>query len=267
LKTLNYIDAHIHLADNGYAGKIDEVIRDAEQHHISQLLSNATDYQSSRETIELAKRFPNRVLAAVGVHPFTATQSTTLNLDKLSELIDENAKLIAAIGEVGLDGKYTKDERLKTLQREAPQFCLELAEDKQLPVVVHSRQATSETLSCLADYHLPGVLLHWYDGPLESLRLIKERKYFISVGPALLYSHRTADIARASDPNIILTETDGPVRYRALFGEELTKPSLVIAVTKKLAELRNADLDTVRSTTITNFQRFLSNRAHDINNQ
>ena len=113
LNTLTYIDAHLHLADPGYAGKVAEVVEDAGQHNVSQMLSNATDYQSSLETIRLAKLFPGRVLAAVGVHPFTVTKSNDLDLDKFGKTIDDSASWITALGEIGLDGKYTQDEGIK----------------------------------------------------------------------------------------------------------------------------------------------------------
>ena len=258
LKTVNYIDAHIHLADPGYTGKVSEVVQGAGQHNVAQMLSNATDYQSSLDTINLARAFPGRVLAAVGVHPFTVLQSDNLHLEEFRRMIEENSRWITAIGEIGLDGKYTQDERIKARQRETFRFFLSLAEEKSLPVVVHSRQAIPETIDSLANFHLPSVLLHWYDGPTENLSLLKDQRYMISIGPALLYSRKIAEIARAIGSNLILTETDGPVTYRGLFGNELTKPWFVSEVVKKLAEVRGTSCDVMSSTVFSNFRRFLS---------
>jgi TatD DNase family protein len=255
--TLSYVDAHIHLADPGYAGRVEEVVEDASQHNVSQMLSNAVDYESSLATIRLAKRFPARVLAAVGVHPFTATKSNALDLDKFRTLIDDNDRWITAIGEIGLDGKYTQDEHRKAAQRETFRFFLRLAEEKKLAVVVHSRGAVTDTLTSLADFRIPRVLLHWYDGPIENLPLLKESEYMISTGPAVLYSRKIAEIARAVDPGLILTETDGPVKYHGLFGDQLTKPSFVVEVVKKLSEVKGVSSDAMKSTISSNFQRFL----------
>jgi len=257
-RIVSYVDAHVHLADPGYAGKADEVIEYSARHNVSQMLSNAVDYQSSLETIQLARSYPDRVLAAVGVHPSAALESDDLHLDKFGKMMEENSESISAVGEIGLDGKYTRNERIKAKQKEVFRFFLGLAQEKVLPVVVHSRQAVSETLESLADFHLPSVLLHWYDGPIESLSILKGRGYMISIGPALFYSRKIAEIARAVDANLILTETDGPVTYRGLFGNELTKPWFVVEVVRKLAETREADSDGLRSTIFSNFQRFLS---------
>ena len=258
MQHVNYIDAHVHLADQGYAGIADEIIQDSSQHNVSQMLSNATDYQSSLNTIDLAKKFPQRVLAAVGVHPSAVIESEHLHLQEFRAMIDANRESISAIGEIGLDGKYKQDEQIKAKQREVFRFFLGLAEERRLPVVVHSRQAVSETLDNLADFHIPRVLLHWYDGPIEHLSVVKDRGYMISIGPALLYSRRIAEIARTVDDNMVLTETDGPVIYRSIFGNELTKPWFVAEVVRKLAEVRGATLNALSSTIFANFQRYLN---------
>jgi len=257
LETVNYIEAHIHLADQGYAGKVNDIVQDAPRHGVSQMLSNATNYQSSLDTINLAKKFPQQVLAAVGVHPSAVVESDNLHLQDFGKMIDANRQWVTAIGEIGLDGKYTQDERIRAREKKVFQFFLGLAEEKRLPVVVHSRQAVSETIDSLTDFRLPHVLLHWYDGPMETLPVLKDRGFMISVGPALLYSRKVTEIARVIDPNLILTETDGPVNYRGLFGDELTKPWFVVEVVRKLVEVRGATLDAVKSTIFSNFQRFL----------
>jgi len=255
--TMNYIDAHIHLADSRYAGKVAEIVQDAERHNVSQILSNATDYGSSFDTINLAKAFPGRVLAAVGVHPLTVLQSHNLHLEEFRKMVDENSRWITAIGEIGVDGKHTRDKRMKARELEVFRFFLSLAEEKSLPVVVHSRQAIPETIDSIADFRLSSILLHWYDGPIENLSRLRDRSYMISIGPALLYSRKITEIARTIDTNLILTETDGPVTYRGLFGDELTKPWFVIEVVKKLAEVRGASTDDMGSTVFSNLQRYL----------
>jgi TatD DNase family protein len=255
---LSFVDAHLHLADPGYAGKVEEVVENANQNNVTHLLSNATDYSSSLQTINLAKRYPRRILAAVGVHPFTMTRTDDLHLDEFETLVEENAEWISAIGEIGLDGKYSQDESVRTRQRENFRFFLDLAERRGLPVVVHSRQAVLETLDTLGDFHIPRILLHWYDGPIENLRLFKERGFMISIGPALLYSRVVSEIARAADLSIVLSETDGPVSYRGPFADRLTQPSFVVEVVRKLSEIKGIGLDAVRSTIFSNFLHLLA---------
>jgi TatD DNase family protein len=254
---LSYVDAHLHLADPGYSGKVESVIEDADKHRISCLLSNAVDYSSSLETVTIAKRYEGRVLAAVGVHPWTATHAKDYELDKFQQLLTENAAYIKAIGEIGLDGKYTQNQEQKREQRKIFEFFLKLAETKRLPAIVHSRMAVDEVLEILPSYNIPRVLLHWYSGPSEKLNLIQDRHYLISMGPSVFYSGRIIKIARAADMNLILSETDGPVSHHGPFEGQETLPSFVVEVTRKLSELKSMDVDAVRDAIGSNFHRLI----------
>jgi len=258
---LSYVDAHLHLADPAYTGRIEQVIEDATTNNVSYLLSNAVDYSTSVQTITLAKNYRGKVLAAIGVHPSTVTKTADYQLDKFEELIDKNEDYAQAVGEIGLDGKYTQDEALKNRQKEVFRFFLRLAEQKKLPVVVHSRLAVDEVLESLSGFRLRKVLLHWYDGPVEKLSLIHQRSYLISLGPALLYSRRLSEIARKADLGIVLSETDGPVTYHGPFKGRLTQPSFVVDVVRKLAEIKSVNVDEVRETIYGNFHEFIRNLA------
>jgi TatD DNase family protein len=132
---------------------------------------------------------------------------------------------------------------------------LGVAEKRRLPVVVHSRLAVDELLDELTRFNPPRVLLHWYDGPPEKLELIKDLGYLISIGPALLYSKRIAEIARKADLGIVLSETDGPVPHHGPFKGRMTQPSFVIDVVRNLAEIKSESVETVRDAIWTNFQK------------
>jgi TatD DNase family protein len=257
VSVLSYVDSHLHLADPGYEGQVEQVIEDAHRNNVALLLSNATDYETSIKTIALAKRYSTRVLAAIGVHPSTATNSTEYHLDKFQQLIHENSDTVKAIGEVGLDGKYTQDPALKSRQAEVFRFFLALAERERLPVVVHSRLAVDEVLEELSRFDLPKVLLHWYDGPTERLKVMKERGYLVSIGPAIFYSHRISEIAGNASLDNILTETDGPVKFRGIFEGKPTHPSFVVDVVRRLAKIKSLTTNEVREAVWRNFQELI----------
>jgi TatD DNase family protein len=260
---LSYVDAHLHLADPEYADKIESTIENAAQNKVAHLLSNAVDYETSLRTISLAKNHKPMVVAAVGLHPWTVVNNPASNLADFERLIDENREHVAAIGEIGLDGKYIQDEEKKSHQRDVFRFFLDLAERKRLPVMVHSRLAVEEVLDELSRFNPPGVLLHWYDGPIEKLELIKNRGYLISIGPSLFYSKRVAEIARKADLNTILSETDGPVKHHGPFEGKVTQPSFVLDVTRKLAEIRSDKMETVRNATWQSFHTLLQDKLKD----
>ena len=255
---MSYVDAHLHLADEGFAGRVQEAIDDSNENNVRYLLSNAMDYKTSTETIDLAKRYPSKVFAAIGVHPWTVTNTTDYHLDKFQRLIEENVGYVKAIGEIGLDGKYTQDAGLKKKQLEVFKFFLSLAERNRLPTAIHSRLAVDQVLDTLPAFHIPKVLLHWYDGPVDKLGLIKEKGYRISIGPAVFYSRTISEIARYADLDMILSETDGPVKYRGPFQGRLTQPSFVLDVVRKVAEIKTVGIDAVREAVWSNFQDLIN---------
>jgi len=252
---LSYVDAHLHLTDPAYSGLVEDVLKNATENGVDCLLSNGTDYDTSVRTLDLAKQYGNRVLAAVGIHPWTVTNANReLDLEIFEKVLEENREHVAAIGEVGLDGQYPQDDTKRARQREVFQFFLRLAEQYQLPIMIHSRLAVDDVLNMLPSFSLPRVVLHWYSGPVEHLRLIKDRGYLITVGPSILYSKQTAQIARHADRAIILTETDGPVRYFGPFKGKPTRPSFIIDVVKELAKVRNEKIEEIRNEVWENFR-------------
>jgi len=252
---LSYVDAHIHLADPAY-GQVEPVLDDAVANGVAYLLSNSMDYGSSLRTIELSEQY-DRVIAAVGVHPWTVTNGDAeSNLSKFEQLIIDNQKHVRAIGEIGLDGHYDLNDRKKRLQRDIFQIFLKLAEKHTLPVVIHSRKAIDEILEILPSFNLVKVLLHWYSGPVENLGLFKDRGYFISVGPSICYSKRVGEVAREADLSMILTETDGPVTYYGPFKDKPTRPSFVVEVVLKLSEIKHVSVQETRGTVLRNFHSF-----------
>lgn len=252
---MGYVDAHLHLADPGYAGKVEMVLEDSAKNDVRYLLSNGTDYDSSIGTLALAEQYENRVLAAVGIHPWTVTNTQVeLNLNVFENFLEENRSRITAIGEVGLDGQYFQNDVNKKRQYETFRYFLRLAERHQLPVIIHSRLAIEDVLATLPSFSIPRVILHRYSGTPDQLRLIKDWNYLITVAPSIFYSKRAADIAQHADLDTILTETDGPVSYFGPFKGKETLPSFVLDVVKKLAQIRNADIQTVRNAVWNNFR-------------
>lgn len=252
-----YVDAHLHLADPGYSGQVDLLIQDAVRNDVSHLFSNAVDYNTSVETISLAKLHQGLILAAVGIHPSTATNNADCKLGQFDGLVQENRKHVRAIGEIGLDGTYTQDPERKKRQKEVFQSLLQLAERNDLPVVIHSRSAVEDVLNALSNVRVRKVLLHWFDGTNDQLKTSSDRGYLISFGPALLYSRKLQDLARLADINTLLTETDGPVRFRgAPFEGKITLPSFIIHVTHKIAEIKSISPNAVRDAVWENFKKF-----------
>jgi TatD DNase family protein len=225
---MKFVDAHVHLSDKEYAGDIDEIINEARDSNVVALVSNSTDYETSVGSLTLAETYPRMVYAALGIHPWNVKALTNDDLQQMLQLIStqKQNKALVAIGEIGLDYKYTKiwDKQLMVFDS-----VLKLAENLALPVIIHSQGTTAQVVEMLPSYNLRKVLLHWFSRPVSALTKAVERGYYITEGAPTAYSNGIRDIVRRTPLTNLLTETDGPVRfYKSPFKGKRTTPAFIL---------------------------------------
>jgi TatD DNase family protein len=218
------VDAHLHLTAYPDA---DEVVAIARRARRLALVSCTTSYTEVEGALRLRAQNPGAVRCFLGVHPSDATEVMP------SEVLRDDFPICDGIGEIGLDPKYS-DASEGSMQMKVFVDQLMTAERLGKPVQVHTRGSVKECLDVLSSYRLDSVLLHWFEGEEEMQRVIS-KGYFISLGPAVLYSKRLQRIARKGQPDRLLTESDGPVRFGVLGGVE--GPELIASVVFKLGEL------------------------------
>lgn len=256
MKPLGYVDAHIHLSDEEYAGKADEIVSEAKSSNVVALVSNSMDLKTSVESLKLAEKHRGTVYAALGVHPWSVNSLTEDQLRKVSELIlkQKANDAVVAIGEVGLDYKYEKiwDKQLMVFDE-----MLHLAEKLGLPVIIHSRGTTAKIVELLPSYNLKKVLLHWFSNPIGVLPMAVGRGYYISEGPPVAYSNGIREVVKRVPLTNFLTETDGPVRYfKNPFNGKMTTPAFLPTVVGAVAEVKKMDVVEVSEQITGNFEDF-----------
>ena len=194
----------------------------------------------------MAEKYPGKVAAFVGIHPSEVENSEDTGWLRTA--------LVSAtgLGEVGLDPTYSPagpgGAQMKVILEE-----LDLAHELRKPVQFHSRKAETAALEVLDSFGLPRVLMHWLESE-EALPRAIERGYYVSYGPALLYSKRLRRMAADSPSGQVLVETDSPVPYRPLGAQG---PSLVPSVVFKLAETWGMEFEEAREVLLGNAIRFL----------
>ena len=226
MKPLNYVDVHIHLSDEEYVAKIDEIVSEARKSNVVALVSNSMDLETSLRSLELAEKYAGTVYAALGVHPWSVNALTEDQIHETCQLIlkQQRNNAVVAIGEVGLDYKYAKiwDKQLMVFDE-----MLRLAEKLDLPVIIHSRGTTSKIVEMLPSYRLKRVLLHWFSNPMSIL------------------------------PKVVARARDGPVRYfKAPFNGKPTTPAFIPTVVRAAAEIKQVDVADVAEQIIKNFEDF-----------
>lgn len=251
-----YVDAHIHLSDEEYADKVNEIISESKKSNVIALVSNSMDLKTSIESLRLAEAYPNFVYAALGIHPWSVNTLTDEELRETSQLIlrQESNPAVVAIGEVGLDYKYRDiwDKQVMVFDE-----MLHLAEKLNLPVIIHSRGTTSKIVEMLPSYRLKRVLLHWFSNPISLLREVVDYGFYISEGPPVVYSNGIREVIKRIPLSNLLTETDGPVRYfGGSFKGLLTTPIFLSVVVKAIADIKQLDEVTVANQILKNFEHF-----------
>ena len=247
-----FFDSHAHLNDERFNEDRDELIASFKQHGICNVVNIGADLQTSKESIELSEKY-DFIYAAVGVHPHDVEEMTDADLDTLSGM--SKHEKVVAIGEIGLD--YYYDNSPRELQRKWFRTQLELANNLNLPVIIHSRDAMGDTLEILKDCPVKAGVLHCYSGSVESAKEILKLGYYISfAGPVTFKNAKgLTEVARFVPMDKILIETDcpylAPEPYRGKRNSSLYVPE----VAKKIAELKGITVEEIAKATKENTKR------------
>ena len=251
-------DSHCHINDEAFKNDVNEVIQAAVNEGVNPLVVIGWDVPSSKKAVELSQTYDS-VYAMVGVHPE--------NIDGLSlSVLDEIEKLTAspkviAIGEIGLDYYWKNNPETKAAQKEWFIAQLKLAERLRLPVSIHSRSATQDTLAILKEYPLTqkGVL-HCYSGSLESMKeFAKLGFYFGFDGPITFKNAKEPKRCVEECPiDRLLVETDCPYMTPEPYRGKRNQPAYIPYIAAKMAELKGMDQKEFEKALRDNFERLFS---------
>ena len=230
------IDTHCHLSNDDY-DNLEEVIKEMNGF----MIASGCDDKTNKEVIELVNKYDN-VYGTLGIHP-EEIDNITSDSFKLIEDNLNNPKIVA-IGEIGLDYYWTKDNIDK--QKEIFEYQVKLALKYNMPIVVHSREAIQDTYDILKKYKVKGSI-HCFSSSLEMAKEFIKLGYKIGVGGTLTFknSKKIQDIVKQLHLKDILLETDSPYLTPEPYRGKRNKPSNVYYVALKVSQLKNIDVDEV----------------------
>ena len=247
------IDSHAHIQLDRFDGDREAVLERAHSAGVHTILTIGFDLETSRGAISLAERH-EQVYATVGMHPHDAK-----NLD--DEILQIFRELVAypkvlALGEMGLD--YYRDLSPRSTQKKAFEQQLDLAEELDLPIVIHNREAYHDILPILQARHgrVRGVM-HCFSGDVEIMHKSLDLGFYIGVGGPVTYRKSDAlqAVAREVPANRLLVETDCPWLAPQFRRGKRNEPAYVRAIAEKIADLRGVGLEEIGEITTRNFER------------
>lgn len=229
------IDTHAHITCDDLYGRIDEIKRNAKQHHVERILIVCTSFIEYQRAIEL-KEAEDMFDIALGFHPNDLYSFQEEDYLHLENLLKEN-KLIA-IGEIGLD--YHWDEVKKEDQKVGFIRQIELAKKYHKPILIHMREATKDTLDILKEYTPIKGILHCYSGSLETAKLAMDLGFYIAYGGPLTFknSRGAPEIVKELPINRLFVETDSPYLTPHPYRGKQNEPMYVEVTFEKMCELK-----------------------------
>lgn len=202
------VDTHCHLDFKDFDSDRDGVISRAREKGVVRIINVGSSVEGSRRSVELSRRY-DIVYSSVGVHPHEADSVTDDAIAELMALARQNK--IVAIGEVGLD--YYRNLSSKDSQRSAFRKFIQLSQDLNLPLIIHSREADNEVISILKEYgpRIRGVI-HCFSGGEDLLKSCLDIGFYISFTCNITFKKAQAlrDIAKRVPIEKVLLETDAP---------------------------------------------------------
>ena len=252
-------DTHCHLYDSQYDEDREEIIKNAMENGIKLMLIPSDSLDASRKCINLFNQ--PEIYFAFGVHPSEVDTVNLLTLkDELKKIITTTSK-VKAIGEIGLDYYWVKEQENHNLQKELFKIQIELANELHLPVVIHSRDAVEDTLSILNEVKpLYGCLFHCFSYSVEILKTIIKRGYYIGLDGPVTYKNAITpkEVAKVVPLDRLLLETDSPYLSPVPMRGKRNEPSFIEYIANEIASLRNMSSEEIIEITYQNGKRFFN---------
>ncbi len=249
---MTWVDSHCHLQLSGGEGSAVEQVERARAAGVAWMVCVGTDLATSRDALEIAEMFPE-VRAAVGLHPHDASR-----LAREWEMLEPlaSSEQCVAIGETGFDLFYEHSPRDE--QEVAFRWQIRLAHRLGLPLVIHSRDAWSDTFRVLDDEGVPPLtVFHCFTGGPDEARAAVDRGCHLSFSGIVSFKNAGAlrDAARLAPPDRVLVETDAPFLAPEPYRGRPNEPAFVAAVGSALARARDTSPEAIAELTSANAAR------------
>ena len=245
------VDTHCHLDFPDYGGSPGQVIKEAAQAGVEQIVSVGIDLESSRKAVALAET-QQGLFATVGVHPHHVESLDEQVYNELQQLAGHPR--VVAVGEIGLD--YVKQYAPVALQQEHCRLQLRLARQLDLPVIIHDREAHADMLRLLAEEgpFPAGGVMHCFSGDGDFARQVLELGFYISIPGVVTFPNAEAlrDAVREVPLGSLVLETDGPFLAPVPKRGKRNMPHYILYTAQKVAQVKGVSIDEVAKATTDN---------------
>jgi TatD DNase family protein len=250
------IDSHCHLTDPRLHSQLADVLTRAKAAGVSRMITIGTSISDAEAAIALCRQH-DHIRCAVGIHPNYTHEAELSDPARLREL--QSDPTVVALGEMGLD--YFHHYAPRSRQQKFFESQLQLAQELDRPVVIHSRESIDDTLAVMSNF--PGVraIFHCFTGTPDEARKILDAGYFLGFTGAITFKKNDAlrEAVALTPMDQMLVETDAPyLTPEPMRAQKINEPALVMHVAGVVAALKAVSLDALEFATTANAQHFFS---------
>jgi TatD DNase family protein len=266
------IDTHCHIDDPQYAEELDAFLAEQRQDGVECILVPGVDKTSVKDVLEICDRYPDYLFPALGLHPENVKEDWREQLAVIKAAVDKNLTTtvetleqhevrleplstsnlrLVAIGEIGLD--YHWDTTYKEQQHEALREQMRWAEEYGLPVMIHSREATEDTLSILREFPSVKGVMHCFSGSHEVAKQVVQMGYYLGIGGVLTFKNcKLAEHLVGIPLEALVLETDAPYMAPVPYRGKRNESRWMRYVAERLAQVYACSIEHVIEQTSAN---------------
>ena len=248
------IDSHCHLYLPEFSNEIDLYINRAKENGIKKIYLPAINSETTNALLSLEEKYPDICVAMMGLHPCYVKSDYKGELQKVENLLSQ--RKFVAIGECGLDFYWDKTfikEQYLALEQQ-----IEWALKYNLPIILHMRNATQETIDVIKKYkgsNLKGIF-HCFGGTIEEAKQIIDLGFYLGIGGVVTYKNSGLDVVlKEIDLDFMVLETDAPYLSPVPNRGKTNEPANLKIIAEKIASIKNTSYDLVAEITSRNAER------------
>jgi TatD DNase family protein len=248
------IDTHCHLYLPEFNNEIDAFIKRAKENGVKKIYLPAINSETTNALLSLEEKHPDICLAMMGLHPCYVKSDYIEELKKVEDFL--NQRKFVAIGECGLDFYWDKTfvkEQYLALEQQ-----IEWALQYNLPIILHTRNATQETIDVIKQYknsNLKGIF-HCFGGTIEEANQIIDMGFYLGIGGVVTYKNSGLDVVlKEINLDFIVLETDAPYLSPVPNRGKTNEPANLKIIAEKIASIKNTSYEVVAEVTSRNSEK------------
>lgn len=230
-----YFDSHAHYNDEAFDEDREELLEGLKDKNVELVVNAGADMESSMASIQLAENY-DFIYASVGVHPHDVKEMTEEDIETLKSWATHPK--VVAIGEIGLDYYYNhsdEEDQIKWFRRQ-----LELAKELEMPVIIHSREASQATFDMIIESGVKEGVIHCFSGSKELAREYVKRGFYIGIGGSLTFKNakKTVEVVESIPMEYVVIETDCPYLTPVPHRGKRNDSTYLVHVVQKISEIK-----------------------------